>query len=322
MQRGYYDMAGAYGLPPQGVTLATLGVPPYSPPAEDWEAEYPASSGRAGGFEAPGAGISFADMVRTISPAAEPEAWREDNRAPFWIPDDPRALAGPSFDDLVRTIDPAANPDIWREDAPRYAGWGEADRYSAPYDPRAAALGAFHIPGLSDDVTGWGLRERLPDRAGDAEPSAQFASMVNRILGLELATEFTPREGGPRGRSISGGGAGGGGGGGGGSNAPRGAPPSVSGPIYREGGPNPSNLKARPGEDLSFRDSLSNPYPTPPGGRPVFRPGKSYIEADPSKLPPGSVHADNMPPGHVTVSRSVPWETIRNAIIRAGRFPK
>jgi hypothetical protein len=332
MRRAYYDMARNYVLPPEGVTLASLGVPPYSPPAEDWEDEYPAFSGRADGFgpasgmEAPGAGISFADPARTISPAAEPGAWRDDNSAPFWIPDDARVSSGPSFDDFVRIIDPRANPNVWREDngAPPYAASEDSNRYSVPYDPRATALGAFHIPGLPEDATGWGLRERLPDRVGDAELPVQLAAMLNRILGLELGTEFTERRGGPRGPSISGGGGGGGagGGGGGGSNAPRGTPPSVNGPIYREGGPNPGNLKARPGEDLSFRDSLSNPYPTPPGRPPVFRAGKQYIEVDPSKLPPGSVHPDNVPPGHVTVWRSVPWETIMKAIIGKGKFPK
>ena len=110
-------------------------------------------------------------MVRTISPAADPEVWREDNSAPFWIPDDPRALSGLSFDDLVRTIDPRANPDVWRVGrAPRYAGWDDPERYAVPYDPRAAALGAFRIPGLPEDATGWDLRERLPAGVDEFSP--------------------------------------------------------------------------------------------------------------------------------------------------------
>ena len=80
MQRAYYDMEESYVVPPgAGVTLASLGVPPYSPPAEDWDDQYPVSSVNADGFgaadmswfgamppaafrtEAPG-GISIADM--------------------------------------------------------------------------------------------------------------------------------------------------------------------------------------------------------------------------------------------------------------------
>jgi hypothetical protein len=58
------------------------------------------------------------------------------------------------------------------------------------------------------------------------------------------------------------------------------------GPIYRGGGSNAGNLQARPGKDpdgLSFRDSLSNPYPKGEG-QPPLRPGKEYIEVDPSRL--------------------------------------
>jgi len=188
MQRVFYDMVGRDFLPPQGVTLATLGVPPYSPPSEDWDGEDPASLGaEASGpadvspfaampwaapeTGAPGAGISFVDMVRAISPVAQPEAWREDNRAPFWLPDDARAQSGPSSDDYVRIIDPRVNPDIWREhSASQYAGWDNLDSYPVPHDPRAAALGAFRIPSLPDDATGWGLRERSQAGVDDIVP--------------------------------------------------------------------------------------------------------------------------------------------------------
>jgi hypothetical protein len=124
MQRAYHDMAGHYLVPSEGVTLATLGVPPYLPPADDWDDEYPgadefsrlgAMPSVAPGIAAP-SGISFVDMVRTISPGAEPEVWPADNSAPLWIPDDPRALAGPSFADYLRTIDARTDPDLWRED--------------------------------------------------------------------------------------------------------------------------------------------------------------------------------------------------------------
>jgi RHS repeat-associated protein len=92
--------------------------------------------------------------------------------------------------------------------------------------------------------------------------------------------------------------------------------------IFRNGGSNPSNLTPRESigeKDLSFRDSLSNPYPK--GEQPVFRPGGQYIEVDPSKLPSGSVIYDNNPAGHVSVSPVGPG-TIRDAIINKGSFPK
>ena len=94
-------------------------------------------------------------------------------------------------------------------------------------------------------------------------------------------------------------------------------------PIYREGGRNPGNLTPRPQDEgmLSFRDSLSNPWPLPAGQRPVLRPGQEYIAVDPSKLPSGSVIHDNKPPGHVSVFNISP-EIIQEAVILKGRFPK
>ena len=90
--------------------------------------------------------------------------------------------------------------------------------------------------------------------------------------------------------------------------------------IYRGGKPSPSNMKLRPGEDaLSFRDSLSNPLPKTE--RPVFRPGDDYIGIDTSKLPPGSVVPDNVPPGHVSVQGVTP-EQLQQAVIERGKFPK
>ena len=90
--------------------------------------------------------------------------------------------------------------------------------------------------------------------------------------------------------------------------------------IYRGGGRSPSNLKLRKGEDhLSFRSSLSNPYPGDP--QPTMRPGREYIGIDPSGLPPGSVIVDNVPPGHVSVYVN-DVDLLRSLIVEKGRFPK
>ena len=353
MQRVYYDMAGRYLVPSKGVTLASLGVPPYSPPAEDWHGEDPASFGSvevpgsagvspfpampwiAPETAAPGAGTSFADMVRTISPATEPEAFREDNRAPFWIPDDQRAISGSSFGDLVRTIDPRADQDLWREDdsTPRYAGWHDPTGYAVPYDPRAVALGAVRIPGLPEEAAEWGWQDGSPERGGDAETAAQLASILERWIGLEmLGADFTSHGRGSY-PSIGGGGGGGGGGGrGGGTGRATGTSassdryipgadaagegpngPILKGYVYRSGGPNPGNWKAKPGQDHSVRDTPSNPWPQPDTG-PVFPVGKRITEVDAAKLPSGSVVRDNIPPGHANISGSLLWDLIKAAI--------
>ena len=92
--------------------------------------------------------------------------------------------------------------------------------------------------------------------------------------------------------------------------------------LYRAGKPNPANLKPR-GVDrgkLSFRDSLSNPWPLETGRRPVFQPGDSYFGIDPSRLPSGSVIPDDDPPGHVTIA-DVPAEVLREAVVERGKFP-
>jgi hypothetical protein len=91
--------------------------------------------------------------------------------------------------------------------------------------------------------------------------------------------------------------------------------------IYRQGTPSPSNLTPRASDagNLSFRDSLSNPVGT--GEAPVMNPGKDFIGIDTSKLPPGSVIYDNVPPGHVTV-RGVTPEQLKNAVVDRGKFPK
>jgi hypothetical protein len=278
-------------------------VPPYSPPSEDWDGEDPGSSSRADGFgptdmdrfgvmpsAAPGigapGGISFADLVRTISPAAEPGVWSEDNSALFWIPDDPRATLAPSLNDYVRTIDQRANPDIWRGDnsAPRYAGWNDPDRHSVPYDPRAAALGAFHIPGLPEDAADWGGSPLSVDEI----PPVQLAGLITRMLNWFILRRH-----------------------GLGDLKPFKLPDPPRDTIYRNGGWSPSNFKVRPGEKgTSWRGHLSEPIPKKK--QPVFT-NREYIEADPSKLPPGSVIWDDIPPGHVTVE-PLPYKTLKDAV--------
>jgi RHS repeat-associated protein len=93
--------------------------------------------------------------------------------------------------------------------------------------------------------------------------------------------------------------------------------------IYRGGGTNPGSLTPRPQDEgeLSFRNSLSNPWPLPEGQRPPLPAGKPYFGVDTSKLPPGSVVYDDVPPGHVFV-KDVPVEVIKDAIIEKGKFPK
>jgi RHS repeat-associated protein len=99
---------------------------------------------------------------------------------------------------------------------------------------------------------------------------------------------------------------------------PEGEIPSI---VYRSGDPSPSNLKPRPIDngELSFRDSLS--CPLQPGEPPVFQPGDKYFGIDTSKLPPGSVIPDNVPPGHVSVVNLF-WEILKDAVVERGKFPK
>jgi hypothetical protein len=93
--------------------------------------------------------------------------------------------------------------------------------------------------------------------------------------------------------------------------------------IYREGNPSPGNLTPRAVDkgNLSFRDSLSNPWPLEPGQRPVLRSGESYFGVNTSKLPPGSVIPDNLPPGHISV-KDVPAPTLKDAVSERAKFPK
>lgn len=91
--------------------------------------------------------------------------------------------------------------------------------------------------------------------------------------------------------------------------------------IYRSGAVQPSNLKPRADEDsLSFRDSLSNPWPLPAGQRPVFSLGGRWFAIDVSQLPFESVIMDNEPEGHILV-RDVSVDELKQAVIARGKFP-
>src|SRR4051812_16898513 len=74
--------------------------------------------------------------------------------------------------------------------------------------------------------------------------------------------------------------------------------------VYGAGNPSPANLRPRPVDQgkLSFRDSLSNPWPLKSGQRPVFEPGDTYFGIDASRQHPGSLVKDDDPPGHVFVT--------------------
>jgi RHS repeat-associated protein len=91
--------------------------------------------------------------------------------------------------------------------------------------------------------------------------------------------------------------------------------------IYRQGGSNPGNFVPRPIDEgaLSFRDSLSNPIDA--AAKPVMNPGKPWVAVDTTKLPPGSVIPDGVPPGHVTVIGATPQE-LQDAVIDTGKFPR
>jgi RHS repeat-associated protein len=96
--------------------------------------------------------------------------------------------------------------------------------------------------------------------------------------------------------------------------------------IYRAGKPSPSNLTPRAVDNgnLSFRNSLSNPWPLEPGQRPVFQHGDDFFGIETKYLPNGSVIPDNIPPGHVTV-RGVSPDVLKDAATKTkikGKFPK
>jgi hypothetical protein len=98
--------------------------------------------------------------------------------------------------------------------------------------------------------------------------------------------------------------------------------PGIPRVIYRAGKPNPGNFKPRAIDNgnLSFRDSLSNPWPRSPDDRPVFSIGESYFGVDPSRLPPGTVARDDNPPGHLVVGEVSP-DVLRAAVVERGKFP-
>jgi len=88
--------------------------------------------------------------------------------------------------------------------------------------------------------------------------------------------------------------------------------------VYRGGTPSPGNLTPRPSDAgrLSFRESLSNPFPLLPGQRPVFEVGKPYFGVRTSDLPSGSVILDNTPPGHVSVWNVSPSQLKSSVCVR------
>jgi RHS repeat-associated protein len=99
--------------------------------------------------------------------------------------------------------------------------------------------------------------------------------------------------------------------------------------IYRGGGTNPGNFE--PGSDggVSFRDSLSNPYPQDDGQ--IFYHGRQWSAVRTCDLPNGSVVVDGgtgiYPAGHISV-RGVPPTDLSIAAKAAketglgGRFPR
>lgn len=98
---------------------------------------------------------------------------------------------------------------------------------------------------------------------------------------------------------------------------------SEGGLIFR-GGTQTDNALTDKGTGLSFRNSLSNSVDGPA----VLRPGEKYFAVDTSKLSPGSVVRDNVPPGHVSVNGLTP-DQIRQAIVDpqgdpflGGKFPR
>ena len=105
------------------------------------------------------------------------------------------------------------------------------------------------------------------------------------------------------------------------SMAPEGAVPARPVPprIYRSGRYNESAAKdiRVDADGVSFRDSISNPFPKPENL--PMRPGP-YIIVDPSKLPPGTVIPDGVPPGHVTVTATL--KEIVEGMVGHGSLPK
>jgi len=131
---------------------------------------------------------------------------------------------------------------------------------------------------------------KLPQLEGTTMPDVNLSSPVDHLYATTYSESEGPGTGSPR--------------------------------LYRAGKPNPANLKPRAVDQgkLSFRDSLSNPWPIEAGQRPVFQPGDSYFAIDPSRLPAGSVIPDSHPQGHVSVA-DVPPDVIRDAVIERGKLP-
>jgi hypothetical protein len=92
-----------------------------------------------------------------------------------------------------------------------------------------------------------------------------------------------------------------------------------SGALIFRGGTQTDNALTDKGSGLSFRDSLSNPANREDA---VLRPGEKYFAVDPSKLRPGSVVRDNVPPGHVPVKGLSPIVDPQGDPFLGGKFPR
>jgi hypothetical protein len=96
---------------------------------------------------------------------------------------------------------------------------------------------------------------------------------------------------------------------------------SVARILYRAGRPSPSNLRPRAVDqgELSFRDSLSNPWPQKSGGRAVFVPGDHYFGIDATRFPTGTFRRDPEEPGHV-LGANATSEEYQGAVVERGKF--
>jgi hypothetical protein len=148
--------------------------------------------------------------------------------------------------------------------------------------------------------------------AAEAGPTGKLLNAIREGQLAKLASEGTTGGGAPSGAALAVG-------------EPNGhhLVGGADGLIFRGGNKTLKNLTSRPvdNEILSFRDSLSNSYPLPPGQRPVLAPGRKYLEFDSSKFPPGSVIFDHNPPGHVGV-RGVSPEQLMDLIIKTEKLPQ
>ncbi len=126
------------------------------------------------GAERPGAGISYADLVRAIAPTANSAAWSDSpvpaqrgSSVAFYRselrPLDPMrpttpgaapATPGIPFADLTRSINPAPNSALW-DDANRGGGLTDTAKTIAKHGGIGMVRGGFELAGLPGDVQQW-----------------------------------------------------------------------------------------------------------------------------------------------------------------------